>query len=74
MAHKERKPLLSKAHLTNLNLNNFKIIEAMGLKIYCIEVPLNDITSFSNFMKSTKRFKIISGGLTDRQTDRQTGD
>jgi hypothetical protein len=23
----------SKAHLTNLNLNNFKIIEAMGLKI-----------------------------------------
>jgi hypothetical protein len=23
----------SKAHLTNLNLDNFKIIEAMGLKI-----------------------------------------
>jgi hypothetical protein len=23
----------SKAHLTNFNLNNFKIIEAMGLKI-----------------------------------------
>jgi hypothetical protein len=25
--------LLSKAHLTNLNLNNFEMIEAMGIKI-----------------------------------------
>jgi hypothetical protein len=26
-------PQFSKAYLTNLNLNNFKMIEAMGLKI-----------------------------------------
>jgi hypothetical protein len=26
-------PLLSKAHFTALNLSNFKIIEAMGLKL-----------------------------------------
>jgi hypothetical protein len=26
-------PQFSKAHLTNLNLNNFKMIEAIGLKI-----------------------------------------
>jgi hypothetical protein len=33
MQHKNPNPLLSKAHLTNFNLNIFKIIEAMGLKI-----------------------------------------
>jgi hypothetical protein len=33
------KPLLSKAHLTTLNLNNFKIIEAMGLKIIVSRSP-----------------------------------
>jgi hypothetical protein len=33
MEHKKSKPQLSKAHLTNLNFNNFKIIEATGLKI-----------------------------------------
>jgi hypothetical protein len=26
-------PLLAKAYLTNLNLNHFKMIEAMGLKL-----------------------------------------
>jgi hypothetical protein len=26
-------PLLSKAHLTTFNLNNFKMVEAMGLKM-----------------------------------------
>jgi hypothetical protein len=26
-------PVLSKAHLTNLNLNHFKMVEAMGLKL-----------------------------------------
>jgi hypothetical protein len=31
---KKPNPLLSKAHLTILNLNNFKIIEAMGLKMF----------------------------------------
>jgi hypothetical protein len=33
MEHKHANTPLSKSHLTNLNLNNFKIIEAMGLKI-----------------------------------------
>jgi hypothetical protein len=28
-------PQFSKAHLANLNLNNFKTFEAMGLKILC---------------------------------------
>jgi hypothetical protein len=32
-------PLLSKAHLTNLNLNNFKMIEAVGLKIIVSRSP-----------------------------------
>jgi hypothetical protein len=30
---KNPKTLLSKAHLTNLNLNHFKVVKAMGLKI-----------------------------------------
>jgi hypothetical protein len=45
---KNPNPLLSKAHLTTLNLNNFKIVEA---KNYCIKVPLNGITSLTNLMK-----------------------
>jgi hypothetical protein len=36
---KNPNPLLSKAHLTKLNLNNFKIIEAMGLKIIASKFP-----------------------------------
>jgi hypothetical protein len=32
MEHKQFKPQFSKAHLTILNLNNFKMIEAIGLK------------------------------------------
>jgi hypothetical protein len=32
-------PQLSKAHLTNLKLNNFKMIEAMGLKINASRFP-----------------------------------
>jgi hypothetical protein len=39
MEHKHANTLLSKAHLTNLNLNNFKIIEAMGLKIIASMSP-----------------------------------
>jgi hypothetical protein len=31
--------LLSKAHLTTLNLSNFKMIEAMGLKIIVSRSP-----------------------------------
>jgi hypothetical protein len=52
-------PQFSNAHLTTLNLNIFIMIEAIGLKInYCIEVPLNDITSMLNFMKIYQRFRI----------------
>jgi hypothetical protein len=32
-------PLLSKAHLTTLSLNNFKVFEAMGLKIIASRPP-----------------------------------
>jgi hypothetical protein len=32
-------PLPSKAHLTTLNLNNFKMIKAMGLKIIASRFP-----------------------------------
>jgi hypothetical protein len=33
MTHKNPNPQITKAHLTTLKLSNFKIIEAMGLKI-----------------------------------------
>jgi hypothetical protein len=32
-------PQFSKAHLTNLNLNNFRIIEAKGFKIIALRSP-----------------------------------
>jgi hypothetical protein len=32
-------PQFSKAHLTTLNLNNIKMIEAMGLKIVASRAP-----------------------------------
>jgi hypothetical protein len=32
-------PLLSKAHLTNSNLSNYKTIEVMGLKIIASRYP-----------------------------------
>jgi hypothetical protein len=39
MAINNSNPLLSKAYLTNLNLNIFKVIEAMGLKIIASRFP-----------------------------------
>jgi hypothetical protein len=33
MEHNNPNPLLSKAHLTKLNVSNLKMIEAMGLKL-----------------------------------------
>jgi hypothetical protein len=57
MVHKQSKPiwlpwlpLLSRAHLTDLNLDNFKTIEAMELKVIA-SIPLNGIISVPNFMK-----------------------
>jgi hypothetical protein len=67
-------PQFSKVHLTTLNLNNFKMIEAMG-KNYCIEVPLNGTTSVPNFIKFYHAVKKLLAG--DTQTDiqrQQTGD
>jgi hypothetical protein len=32
-------PLLSKAHLTTLNIDTFKMIEALGLKIIASKSP-----------------------------------
>jgi hypothetical protein len=62
----------SKAQLTNLNLNNLKMIEALGLKKmhpgplqwhYLHTKIYEDLPSGSRF---------INGWHTDRQTDRQT--
>jgi hypothetical protein len=39
MEHKNPNPLLRKAHLTTLNINKFKVIEAMGLKIIASRSP-----------------------------------
>jgi hypothetical protein len=39
MEHNNPNPQFSKAHLTTLNLNNFKIVEAMGLKIIALRAP-----------------------------------
>jgi hypothetical protein len=52
----------SRAHITNLNFNNFKIIEAMGLRIIDSRSPS---TAFHENLPSGS--EVISG---DRQTDR----
>jgi hypothetical protein len=65
-------PQFSKDHLTTVNLNNFKMTEGMELKNYCIEVPLNGITSIPNFMKIYNVVQKLLVG--DTQTDKETGD
>jgi hypothetical protein len=59
--------LLSKAHLTNLNLNHFKMVEDMGITNYYIEVPLNGIICPPNFMKLYQAVQKLVG---ETQTDR----
>jgi hypothetical protein len=59
-------PQFRKAHLTNLNNNNFKMIEFIGLKINGIEVPLNVITFVQNFIKFYQAVQKLLVG--DRQT------
>jgi hypothetical protein len=39
MVHKQSKPTAEQGSPKNLNLNNFKIIEAMGLKIIASRPP-----------------------------------
>jgi hypothetical protein len=68
MEHKLN-PQFSKAHLTTLNLNNFKMIEAMGLE-FLHRGPLewyNFPTKFNGNLSSGS--EVISGGRTDRHTD-----
>jgi hypothetical protein len=61
-------PLLKKAHLTTLNLNNFKIIKAIGLKIIASRsLEWHYLhTKFHEILPSSS--KVINGGHTDRQT------
>jgi hypothetical protein len=62
-------PQFSKAHLTILNLNNFKIIEAMGLKFFASRSLERHYlrAKFRENLPSVS--EVISGGHTDRQTD-----
>jgi hypothetical protein len=62
-------PQFSKAQLTNLNLNNFKMIEDMGLKLlHRGSLEWHYLrTKFHENLPSTT--KIISGGHTDWQID-----
>jgi hypothetical protein len=53
-------------HLTILNLNNFKIIEAMGMKIIAWRSPWR---STPNFMKIYQAVQKLLVG--DTETDRQ---
>jgi hypothetical protein len=65
-------PLLSKANLTTLNINNLKLLKLWD---YCIEVPLNGITSVPNFMKmyvAVQKLLVGTHRPTKTQTDRQT--
>jgi hypothetical protein len=39
MEYKRSKPISEKAHLTKLNINKCKMIEAMGLKIIASRSP-----------------------------------
>jgi hypothetical protein len=48
------------------------MVEDMGLKIYCIEVPLNGITPISNFIKIYQAVQKLLVGHAHTQTDRQT--
>jgi hypothetical protein len=63
-------PQNTKVHLTNSNLNNFKTIEAMGLKIIASRyLQWHHLrTKFYETLPSGS--KVISGGhIEDRQTD-----
>jgi hypothetical protein len=59
----------TKHQLTNLNLNHFQVVEAMGLKLLH-RGPLDGITSLPNIMKIYQAVQKLLAG--DRQTDTQT--
>jgi hypothetical protein len=55
--HKQSKTQsLSKAHLTNLNLNNFKMIEAMWLQTIASRSPWMALPLYQISWKATKQF------------------
>jgi hypothetical protein len=56
MEHKNTNPQFSKPHLTILNLNNFKIIEAMGLAIIASRSPWMELPLYQILWNPTKRF------------------
>jgi PIN domain nuclease of toxin-antitoxin system len=65
-------PQFSKAHLTSLNLNNLKMIEAIGLKLLHrgpIERHYFRTKFHENLISGSE---ILTGGYTDRQTYKQT--
>jgi hypothetical protein len=57
--------------LTNLNLNHFKMVEDMPLKIIASRSPWMALPPYQISWKSTKRFKSY---YLETHTDRQTGD
>jgi hypothetical protein len=56
---------------TTLNLNHFKMVEDTGLKIITSRSIWMALPPYQISWKSTKRFKVISGGT---HAERQTGD
>jgi hypothetical protein len=50
-------PQLSKAHLTNLNLNNAQTIKAMVLKIIVSRSPWMALFLYQISWKSTKQYR-----------------
>jgi PIN domain nuclease of toxin-antitoxin system len=64
MDHKNSNPLLSKADLTTLKINNFKIIEVMGLKLMHRH-PLEWHYIRTKFHENVPTGSKVSGGHTD---------
>jgi hypothetical protein len=65
MEHKQCKSIAEQDSPNDTDPQHFKIIEAMELKKYCIEVRLNIITSVPYFMKIYQAVqKLIVGGHT----------
>jgi hypothetical protein len=60
-------PQFSKAHLIILNLNNFKMIEAMGLKIAVSGLLEWNYLCICFHENVSSGSEVISGGHTDRQ-------
>jgi hypothetical protein len=46
------------------------MVKTMVIRNYCIEVPLNGITSLPNFIKNYQAVQKLLVGDADRETDR----